>query len=444
MRKSRTPNPEMERRQRESEARFSARMNAERSRLDGLSNPIAGLPLPRGAAEEPQNRRVPPPVVFTPPLGFLTPQPRVPQLEGKAIITQEQTFQVDPRFDSVFRRACCDHPTYPTEPSFLTLINPLLAQNARRQPIKGYSIIDPQYGTPTAQAVIGDGEGTPIPRDISPQCNAFCNAVRDMVLGLETAHHVTFTRYSFDLQVRHANTVAGLRDTDRDGYHYDNWGAWTPWGGTGRPRFVICIYWQNFHPHGALLQVRKITEPTGEAFMGDVKYVGNGNWPIKIAILDQRECMHRPSIPSDDYPERVHAEHPGDNWRVLLRIHADTAPGFAGGRVTAMNPLHNFIHSNNLTKKESPKNNVKSSKNHRKNRSHSSKNRSNNLSHSSKNRSKSMNSLSILQNKKVLNFKIKEDKRVPKFTEDNVFIINKKNKKKFKDWFPKEKIHWLV
>jgi hypothetical protein len=352
-----------------------------------------------------------------------------------AIPTQEIAFHSTPFFNSLFRIACCNHPAFPNpaQNNFIEWIRPMLPINQRSQPFKGF--VDTQTGN--TGAYYGQLQNEPIAGIVNPAeragCLAFCNGVRDVVLNIQQHLHVQFNRWSFDLQVRRANTAAGIQGVNED-YHYDTWGAWTPFG-QNQPRYVICVYWQNYHPTSRTLLVGN---PGGAGrLMGDVQYVTNDNWPFKVAIVDQQQFRHRPANPLPGYGAQVMTANPGENWRIMLRIHADThgVPRRQhGGSV-----LGSLRRKNSASRTRTSKSNYNSSRKSKSYRSYSKTNRTpSNRSHS-----KSLSSIKI--HKETVKLDIKEDESVPKFKASDIVYLTEENKDdpEIVRFYPENK-HWLV
>jgi len=343
-----------------------------------------------------------------------------------AIPTQELTFNSNDRFNALFRIACCNHPQLPNpaQNNFIQWIQHMIPANQRSQPFKGWA--DNQAGT--VGAYYGELQHhviTDIPDPANRGlCLEFCNGVRDVVLGIQQHLQVNFNRWSFDLQVRRANTPVGIQGENED-YHHDGWGAWTPFG-MNQPRYVICVYWQNYFPVSRTLQVGNPGVPG--IFMGDVQYLGPDNWPFKVAIVDQQQFRHRPATPNPQYGAQTMAANPGENWRVMLRIHADTdgpPRRYHGGAIRSIKSKIPYFNTRSKSY-----------------RSKSARSRPT-FSRSKSYRSKSMSSIQI--HEKPIKFIVKQTNRVPKFKASNIVYLTKKNESnpEILKYFPENK-HWLV
>ena len=350
------------------------------------------------------------------------------------IPTQELTFQSTPALDALFRRACCNHPAVPNpaQPNFLQFIDAMLPANQRTQPFKGWINNETQTGN-AYYGEIHDNLVTAIPDQAHRDtCLAFCNGVRDVVIGIENHLHTHFNRWSFDLQVRRATTAQGIQGVNEP-YHYDHWGGWTQFGaGVNNPRYVICIYWQNYFPVSRTLQVGHLGQ-LGGVHMGDVQYLGPGDWPFKVAIVDQLHFHHRPGVPNPQYGAQTMAANPGENWRVMLRIHADTHG--------IPRRLHGGTISTRATRSKSRSKTMNSIKQSSK-RSESTRSASKPSPSKKSTRSKT---LSVIIYTEVLKLEVVENKKVYRFKEEDILYLTKENKDdpKVKKFYPKNK-HWLV
>lgn len=363
-----------------------------------------------------------------------------PPAPPAAIQTQEITFHSNAYFNSLFRIACCNHPAFPNpaQPNFIQWIQGMIPPNQRSQPFKGF--VDTQNGN--AGAYYGQLQNQPIAGIVNPAeragCLEFCNGVRDVALNIQQHLGVQFNRWSFDLQVRRANTAAGIQGANEN-YHYDNWGTWTPFG-FNQPRYVICVYWQNYHPTSRTLLVGN---PGGAGqLMGDVQYVTDDNWPFKVAIVDQQQFQHRPANPLPGYGDQVMAQNPYENWRIMLRIHADTHGPVRrqhGGSV-----LGSLRRKNSASRTRTSKSN--SNRKSKSYRSYSKTNRSSsryNPLHSNRSHSKSLSSIQI--HNKPVKVVIKEDESVPRFKASDIVYLTEENKDdpEIERFYPENK-HWLV
>jgi len=358
-------------------------------------------------------------------MAFQAPPAALPVAAPADIPTQELTFQSSPAMDALFRRACCNHPAVPNpaQPNFLQFIDGMLPANNRSQPFKGWI----NNETQTGNAYYGNNEGLPV-QGIPDQaqrdtCLAFCNGVRDVVLGIENHLQTHFNRWSFDLQVRRATTAAALNG-GHEPYHYDHWGAWTQFGaGVNNPRYVICVYWQNYFPVSRTLQVGHLGQ-AGGVYMGDVQYLGPGNWPFKVAIVDQLHFQHRPGVPNAQYGAQTLAANPGENWRIMLRIHADThgvPVRLHGGTIRSR--------STRSKRRSKTMNSIKQRESIR----------------SASKKSSRSKTLSVIIYTEVLKFEVEENDNMYKFKEEDILYLNKENQNdpKVKKFYPKNK-HWLV
>lgn len=245
--------------------------------------------------------------------------------------------------DNVFRIPCDPHPQYPPNP-VSNILSPYLKRNGRTQVVKGWvNNTEHKARVEMLDAIEKD------PRLIDPSLRDIVEKIRydyyfqvgQIVNVIARDFHFPMNIYSFDLQVRHVNDPQHLT-TFGESYHLDKWGVWCPWykppprgadmsrfNPEFHPRYVICVYIQNFYPSSAMLGVKSISSAT-EQFMGDVQYGNENAWPIKIAIIDQQQYMHAPASVDGG---NLFAHYRGDKWRVLLRIHVpDIGQTWSGGR----------------------------------------------------------------------------------------------------------------
>jgi hypothetical protein len=169
--------------------------------------------------------------------------------------------------------------------------------------------------------------------------------------------------------------------------------------------------------------------------MGDVQYVNDNNWPFKVAIVDQQQFRHRPANPLPHYGDQVMAANPGENWRIMLRIHADTHGPVRrqhGGSV-----LGSLRRKNSASRTRTSKSNS-----NRKSKSYRSYSKTNRTP-SKYNRSKSLSSIQI--HKEPLEVVIEEDNSVPRFKASDIVYLTEENKDdpEIARFYPENK-HWLV
>jgi hypothetical protein len=164
--------------------------------------------------------------------------------------------------------------------------------------------------------------------------------------------------------------------------------------------------------------------------MGDVQYIAPGNWPFKVAIVDQLHFQHRPGVPNAQYGAQTLAANPGENWRIMLRIHADT------------HGVPRRLHGGTIRSRSTRSSRSKHSPSRSKTMNSINQSKSMRSASKKSNRSKT---LSVIIYTEVLKFEVEENENMYKFKEEDILYLTKENQQdpKVKKFYPKNK-HWLV